>query len=141
MSSTQVVAAAGRGDAVHRFYDTSPREIHVAVNVAVIRPPENVPRSANLARFTRESAEGRLGFEPRTRESSPTERRLWMPLVAYQVPVMGKGSQACRSRSRQHAARLRDSGVAAHRPMLTWPMGLRSEATHGRDLISRRVTG
>jgi pimeloyl-ACP methyl ester carboxylesterase len=33
------------------------------------------------------------------------------------------------------------SGVAAHRPMLTWPMGLRSEATHGRDLISRRVTG
>jgi hypothetical protein len=28
-----------------------------------------------------------------------------------------------------------------HRPMLTWPMGLRSEATHGRDLISRRVTG
>ena len=24
---------------------------------------------------------------------------------------------------------------------LTWPMGLRSEATHGRDLISRRVTG
>jgi hypothetical protein len=37
--------------------------------------------------------------------------------------------------------RLRNSGVAAHRPMLTWPMGLRSEATHGRDLISRRVTG
>ena len=36
---------------------------------------------------------------------------------------------------------LRNSGVAAHRPMLTWPMGLRSEATHGRDLISRRVTG
>ena len=35
----------------------------------------------------------------------------------------------------------RNSGVAAHRPMLTWPMGLRSEATHGRDLISRRVTG
>jgi hypothetical protein len=29
----------------------------------------------------------------------------------------------------------------AYRPMLTWPMGLRSEATHGRDLISRRVTG
>jgi 3',5'-cyclic AMP phosphodiesterase CpdA len=57
------------------------------------------------------------------------------------APVMGKGSQACRSRSRQHAARLRNSGVAAHRPMLTWPMGLRSEATHGRDLISRRATG
>jgi hypothetical protein len=35
----------------------------------------------------------------------------------------------------------RNSGVAAQRPMLTWPMGLRSEATHGRDLISRRVTG
>lgn len=35
----------------------------------------------------------------------------------------------------------RNSGVAAHRPMPTWPMGLRSEATHGRDLISRRVTG
>jgi hypothetical protein len=34
-----------------------------------------------------------------------------------------------------------DAESAAHRPMLTWPMGLRSEATHGRDLISRRVTG
>ena len=42
---------------------------------------------------------------------------------------------------RDYLLRLRNSGVAAHRPMLTWPMGLRSEATHGRDLISRRVTG
>jgi hypothetical protein len=44
-------------------------------------------------------------------------------------------------RVRANTRRLRNSGVAAHRPMLTWPMGLRSEATHGRDLISRRVTG
>ena len=42
----------------------------------------------------------------------------------------------------QQANVLRDHDIDTDRfSGLTTPMGLRSEATHGRDLISRRVTG